>query len=75
MINYYLLHLTKIDTKHLLLFLQVQEKSYRKPTDFFFSSALRYSNISSGFIPEALLEDLIEGIRFLEVVLMQLMLE
>ena len=33
-----------------------------KPKAFFMSSALKSSNISSGFVPQALLEDAIEGI-------------
>ena len=33
-----------------------------KPTVFFMSSALKSSNISSGFVLQALLEDVIEGI-------------
>ena len=31
------------------------------------SSTLKSSNISSGFFPQALLEDVIEGIWFLEI--------
>ena len=46
-----------------------------KPTVFFMSSALKSSNISSGFVLQALLEDVIVGIWFLEIVLMRLMLE
>ena len=38
-------------------------------------SVLKSSNISFGFVPQALLEDVIEGIWFLEVVLIRLMLE
>ena len=51
-----------VDTKHLLLFLQVQEESYQNQGAFFMPSALKSSNVSSGFVPQALLEDLIEGI-------------
>ena len=39
------------------------------------SGALKGSNISSEFFPQTLLEDAIEGIWFLEVVLIRLMLE
>ena len=39
------------------------------------SSAIESSNISSGFVPQALLEDVIKGIWFLEVVLIPIMLE
>ena len=39
------------------------------------SGALKGSNISSEFVPQTLLEDAIEGIWFLEVVLIRLMLE
>ena len=46
-----------------------------KPTVFFMSSAVKSSNISSGFVLQALLEDVIVGIWFLEIVLMRLMLE
>ena len=35
-----------------------------KPTVFFMSSPLKSSNISSEFVPRALLEDVIEGIWF-----------
>ena len=46
-----------------------------KRTVAFMSSALKSSNISSGLVPQALLEDVIETIWFLEVVLMWLILE
>ena len=39
------------------------------------SSAIESSNISSGFVPQALLEDVIKGIWFLEAVLIPIMLE
>ena len=37
--------------------------------------ALKSLNISSAFAPQKLLEDVIEGIRFLVVVLIQLIIE
>ena len=39
------------------------------------SSSLKSSNISSGFVPQPLLEDVIKEIWFSEVVLTRLMLE
>ena len=46
-----------------------------KPTACFMLSALKSSNISSGLVPNELLEDVIGEIWFLEAVLIRLMLE
>ena len=46
-----------------------------KPTAFFVSSTFKSLNNSSGFVPQTLLGDVIEGIWFLEVVLTRLTLK
>ena len=74
LIKYYLLYCLLLFIVFIAIFISL-EGIISKLTAFFMLSVLKSSNISSGFVPQALLEDVIEGIWFLEVVLIRLMLE